>query len=261
MNPELVLSHFSLPRAHPIVDRVRLAAAAGFDGIGLYVGNYAQLEADGFAPHGLRDLLAEHSLRLREIEVIPALGVDAGEREATAWRMADEFGCRYVQVIGPGGDDIALAARAFGAICDRAADHGLVVGLEFLPFTDIVSVDDARRIVEAADRANGGLCVDIWHHERGARDLAAIARVPGELITGIQLSDGSVMAKDADYYTDCLANRVAPGDGEFDVAGFIDAIRATGTAAPWSLEVCSAPGWAHPEQHVHGISAGIRRFM
>ena len=78
MQPELVLSHFSLPRAHPIEERVRLAAAAGFDGIGLYVGHYAQLEADGFAPHGLRDLLDEHSVRLREIEVIPRLGVDAG---------------------------------------------------------------------------------------------------------------------------------------------------------------------------------------
>ena len=137
---ELILSHFSLPRAHPIEERVRLAAEAGFDGIGLYVGNYAQLETDGFAPHGLRDLLAEHQIRLREIEVIPALGVGMEEREATAWRMADEFQCRYVQVIGNSGDDIAAAGRAFGSLCDRAADHGLVVGLEFVPFTDIVFV-------------------------------------------------------------------------------------------------------------------------
>ena len=35
---ELVLSHFSLPRLHPIEERVRLAAEAGFDGIGLYEG-------------------------------------------------------------------------------------------------------------------------------------------------------------------------------------------------------------------------------
>jgi sugar phosphate isomerase/epimerase len=258
---ELVLSHFSLPRAHPIHDRVRLAAAAGFDGIGLYVGNYAQLEADGFAPHGLRDLLAEHSMRLREIEVIPGLGLGAETREAIAWRMADEFGCRYVQVIGPSGPDIAAAGRIFGALCDRAADHGLVVGLEFVPFTDIVTVDDARRIVEAADRPNGGICVDIWHHERGLRDLAAIAALPGELITGIQLSDGTRVPQEPDYYTDCLANRCAPGDGEFDFAGFLDAVTSTGTTAPWSLEVCSTAGWADPERHVTHIAAVIRGFM
>lgn len=258
---ELVLSHFSLPRAHPIEDRVRLAAAAGFDGIGLYVGNYAKLEADGFAPHGLRELLAEHEMLLREIEVIPALGVDMQEREATAWRMADEFQCRYVQVIGNGGDDLAAAGRAFGSLCDRAADHGLAVGLEFVPFTDIVSVHDARRIVEAADRANGGICVDIWHHERGASDLAGIAALPGELITGIQLNDGARVPVDPDYYTDCLANRCAPGDGEFDMVGFLAAIAATGTTAPWSLEVCSAAGWAQPEEHVDHIATAIRSFM
>jgi len=258
---ELVLSHFSLPRAHPIEDRVRLAAAAGFDGIGLYVGNYVQLESDGFAPHGLRELLAEHRIRLREIEVIPALGVDMQEREATAWRMADEFHCRYVQVIGNGGDDLSAAGRAFGSLCDRAADHGLVVGLEFVPFTDIVSVHDARRIVEAADRSNGGICVDIWHHERGACDLAGIAALPGELITGIQLNDGARVPLDADYYTDCLANRCAPGDGEFDIVGFLAAIAATGTTAPWSLEVCSATGWAQPEEHVNHIATAIRSFI
>ena len=256
---ELVLSHFSLPRLHPIEDRVRLAAAAGFDGIGLYVGHYAQLEAEGLAPNGLRELLDEHAIRLREIEVIPGLGIDAGEREATAWRMADEFGCRYVQVIGPAGEDVAVAGRAFGALCDRAADHGLVVGLEFLPFTDIVSVHDARRIVESAGRPNGGICVDIWHHERGARDLAAIAALPGELITGIQLSDGTLTPADSDYYADCLTNRCAPGDGEFDVAGFLATVASTGTTAPWSLEVCSAAGWAEPEFHVRRIGAAINR--
>jgi sugar phosphate isomerase/epimerase len=258
---ELVLSHFSLSRHHPIADRVRLAAQAGFDAIGLYVGQYAQLEQEGFAPHGLRELLDEHSLRLREIEVIPRLGVDSEDRLATAFRMADAFGCRYLQVIGPGGPDVAAAAAAFGQLCDRAADHGLVLGLEFLPFTDIYSVTDARRIVEAADRPNGGICVDSWHHERGARDLAAIAALPGQLITGVQINDGARVPLDPDYYTDCLANRCAPGDGEFDLAGFVAALRTTGTTVPWSVEVCSTAGWANPEEHVMQLGRAIRRFV
>lgn len=260
-----VLSHFSLSRQHPIVDRVALAAANGFSSIGLYVGQYAQLETDGFAPNGLSELLEEHGVRLAEIEVIPGLGRDGegGERAAlmenTAFRMADAFGCRYLQVIGSGGS-LAEAARAFGSLCDRAGDHGLVLGLEFLPFTDIVSVTDARRIVEAADRPNGGICVDVWHHERGARDLAAIAALPAELITGIQLSDGAHVPIEADYYTDCLANRVALGDGEFDLDGFFTAIAGAGAGVPCSAEVCSATGWADASGHVSAIAAGMRRF-
>ncbi len=267
MVTELVLSHFSLARHHPIADRVRLAAAAGFDGIGLYVGHYAALERDGEAPGRLREQLAEHDLLLREIEVISGLGADgpggadAAEREAVAFRMADEFGCRYLQVIGPSGDDLDAASRAFGGLCDRAADHGLVVGLEFLPsMSDIEDVHQARRIVEGAGRSNGGLCVDVWHHERGADDLAAIAALPGDLITGIQLNDGTKVPADADYYTDCLANRVAPGDGEFDLVGFMAAVRGTGCTTPVSVEVCSAAGWADPEQHVRRIADGARRY-
>jgi sugar phosphate isomerase/epimerase len=260
MTRELILSHFSLPRTHPIDERIRLAAEHGFDGIGLFVGHYAQLEAEGMAPGAIQQLLDQHGIRLREIEVIPSLGVGQDEREAIAYRMADAFGCRYMQVIGPAGDDIAAAAAAFGALCDRAADHGLVVGLEFLPFTDVRTVTDARRIVEEADRPNAGICVDIWHHERGARDLDAIATLPGELITGIQLNDGTRVPENPDYYTDCLANRRPMGDGEFDVAAFLAAVEGTGTTAPWSLEVCSTTGWASPDDHIASIAAGVARF-
>jgi sugar phosphate isomerase/epimerase len=264
---DLVLNHFSLARQFPIEDRVRLAAANGFAGIGLYVVQYQQLEVEGRAPGALRELLAEHGVCLAEIEVIPGLGTDgvggerAAEMEATAFRMADEFGCRYLQAIGPAEMPIADAGRAYGGLCDRAADHGLVVGLEFLPFTDIVSVHDARAIVEAAGRPNGGICVDIWHHERGARDLAAIADLPAAMITGVQINDGTRVPANPDYYTDCLANRVAPGAGEFDVAGFIEAVRSTGCSVPLALEVCSADGWRQPEQHVRDIANGMRAMQ
>ena len=262
---DLVLSHFSLARDHPVASRVALAASAGFAGIGMYVGQYRQLELDGFAPHGLRDLLDEHGICLAEIEVVPGLGVDgwgadrAADAECIAWRMADEFQCRYVQTIGPAYSSLRVAAAAFGSLCDRAGHHGLLVGLEFLPFTDIADVDQARRIVEEADRPNGGICVDIWHHERGANDLAAIAALPAELITGVQLSDGPHRASDADYYTDCLENRVALGDGEFDVDAFVSAVRGTGCEVPFAAEVCSKEGWQHAEEHVSRLAESMRR--
>lgn len=264
---DLVLSHFSLRRDHPIEERIALAASAGFAGIGLFVGQYAALEQDGVAPGGLRELLDEHDLCLAEIEVVPGLGRDGvgGERAAAveeiAWRMADEFGCRYLQVIGPAELPVDEAARAFGGLCDRAAEHGLVVGLEFLPFTDIVSPLDALRIVEGADRPNGGLCIDIWHHERGARDVTTIAELPPELITGVQMSDGTRVPEDPDYYTDCLTNRRAPGDGEFDVAGLVGLLAAAGVEVPWGMEVCSATGWADPARHVEAIASGMRSFL
>jgi len=264
---DLVLSHFSMGRFHPIEERIAMAARHGYAGIGLWVGHYARLEDEGVAPGMVRDLLDEHGVVLAEIEVIPGLGADGagGERarelEAIAWRMADAFGCRYLQVIGPSDRPVTEAGRAFGALCDRAADHGLVVGLEFLPFTDIVDVHHARRIVEAADRPNGGVCLDVWHHVRGAADLDAIAALPGALITGIQMNDGPVIPENPDYYTDCLENRRPPGAGEFDLARIVEVIRSTGTRVPWSVEIPSTGSWADPEPFVAEAAAGMRHLL
>jgi sugar phosphate isomerase/epimerase len=264
----LVMSHFTLERTHPIADRIASAAGAGFDGIGLYIGEYARLKSEGFAPHGLRDLLAEHDIVLAEIEVVrgwagTAEAKTTNERsEAIAWEMADEFDCRYLQAIGPSEGSISDAGREFGALCDRAGEHGLVVGIEFLPFTNIVTAADALAIVEEADRVNGGICVDIWHHTRGANDLSLIEAIPSDKVLGIQMNDGPIVPDDPDYYTDCLHNRVPPGDGEFDVDGFVGLLLAKGVTVPWSLEVCQDSAWGRPGlEHATRCAAGMRAAL
>lgn len=261
-----VLSHFTLDRMHPIDDRVRLASENGFGSIGLFVGQFLELEREGWGTSRISELLDRYEMKISEIEVIPGLGREGlgGDRAAVwedaAFRIADAFGCRYLQVIGSAGDRVA-AAKAFGSLCDRAADHGLVVGLEFVPFTDIVSAGDSRRIVEDADRPNAGICVDVWHVERGTRDLDELAEIPGELITGVQVNDGSIEPADPDYYTDCLAHRVAPGEGEMRVAEILEIVRVSGCSVPWSVEAPSTLGWASPDDHVARCAAGLRKFL
>jgi len=265
---DLVLSHFSLDRHHPIEDRVAAAAAAGFDSIGLYIGHYRQLLDEGFAPEQLRELLDEHNLTLSEIEVLRGWATSAVDTddylamEATAWAMADEFGCRYVQAIGPYDATIEDCGHAFGALCDRAGEHGLVVGLEFLPFTNIYDAADGMRVVEVADRANGGLCVDIWHHTRGTNDLEQIKAIPGDKVMGIQMNDGPNDQQLDDYVQDCLRTRVPPGLGTFDVPGFVGALIDSGANVPWSMEVCNDDVWGEPATaHCTAIATAMRQTL
>jgi sugar phosphate isomerase/epimerase len=264
---DLVLSHFSLARDHPIDDRIRSASAAGFAGIGLYAGQYRQLLNDGITAASVRDLLDEWSISIAEVEALSGWGAAVPtdsyhDFEAVAWEMVDEFESRYVQAIGPYEGTPRDAAIAFGALCDRAADHGAIVGLEFLPFTNIVDANDALAIVEDADRPNGGVCVDIWHHARGARDIEQIRRIPPELIVGIQMSDGPLDPVNPDYKDDCLRNRVAPGEGAFDVVGFVTTLLEIGANVPWSLEVCNDAVWGHPGgDHAARAAAAMRRVL
>lgn len=263
----MILSHYSLDPSVSLADRLRLAAANGFAAISLSLAYYQSLQHEGLTSDEVTDLLDEHNVVIADLEYIRGFGADgvdgatAAGLEQLAFQLADQFGCRYLQVIPPAGPDPLAAARAFGSVCDRAADHGLVVAVEFLPRSDLPTVTDAWRLVESAGRANGGICVDIWHHNRGPGTLSEIAQVPGEFINGVQLSDGALLAPPGSYADDALGNRVPPGWGEFDSDGFVHAIRSTGTTSPWSVEVCSTTGWAQPDKHVAEIAAATSDLL
>jgi sugar phosphate isomerase/epimerase len=268
----LVLSHFTLDRNHDIADRVRVAAEGGYDGMGLYLGNFVALrDADRLGE--LDDLLAEYELPLCDIEVLRGWGTvgladeSYAAMEDAAWAMAERYGCRYIQAIGPVGDDLGEAGAAFGALCDRAAEHGLVVGLEFLPFTpNVFDADAGRRIVEEADRPNGGLCVDIWHHTRGSNDIEQLRQLSAEHVTGIQMNDGPLKPTDpTDYVQDCLRYRVPPGEGEMDAVGFVTELLRIGADVPWQLEVCNDDVWDKPGEpalaHARAAADGMRSVL
>ena len=262
-----MLSHFSLAREHPIEDRIEAASAAGFAGIGLYVGQFRTLRESGMTTGQLDELLTGADLCLAEIEVLMGWASERPsdaywEMESLVWELVDAFDSRYVQAIGPYDGTVADAAERFGALCDRAADHGAVVGLEFLPFTNIVDAADALAIVEGADRPNGGVCVDIWHHARGADDLELIRAIPRELITGVQMSDGPATPTLDDYKDDCLRHRVPPGEGDFDAQTFVGTLIDMGVELPWSLEVCNDDVWGEPgADHVRRAADGMRRVL
>jgi sugar phosphate isomerase/epimerase len=251
---DLVMSHFTLARHYPIEDRIAAAAAAGIAGIGLYVGDVERQVEAGMTLDGLRDLLDKYGVVLAEIEAIQIWETNGAGGERTqrwldlAWQLAEHLGTRYVQVVGPYSQPLEVAAERFGEVCDRAADYGLKVGLEFLPFTNVPTAADAMAVVSAAGRRNGGVCVDIWHHRRGANDSSLIEAIPADKVMAVQINDGPMRPRLDDYKEDCLLNRVAPGDGEMHVAEFIAMLLRMGVSAPWSLEVCQqgAPvGAAH----------------
>ena len=118
-------------------------------------------------------------------------------------------------------------------------------------------------IVERADRPNGGVCVDIWHHARGANDLDLIRAIPDELIVGIQMSDGTTEPALDDYKDDCLRNRQPPGTGDFDAVGFAQTLLDKGVDVPWSIEACNDDAWSGDgaEAHVTACVEALRDVL
>jgi sugar phosphate isomerase/epimerase len=262
--PDLVWSHFSRPRFDDFDARVRAAASAGYAGIGLYAQAYGRMREAGRTATELASLVAEHGLALAEVETArgwwQTVGPHADECalvEELAYELADAAGVRYLQVIGPYECAFEQAVHQFGQLCDRAAVHGLLVGIEWLPYTNIANASDAQAMVEAVGRDNAGYCADIWHHERGANDLAMI---PARIFA-VQMNDGPSERVHDDYKTDCLASRVPPGEGTFDSIGFVRTLIDMGVNAPISLEVCSDELWEGPVKDAATASAGAMRRL
>jgi sugar phosphate isomerase/epimerase len=245
---DLILSHFSLGRSRAFEERVRAAAEAGFAGMGLYIGEYQRLRAEGARDADLRSVLDQHGMRLIEIEALRGWSAAGPERaaylrtERSVFAMSDALGPgRRVQVVGPYSGTIDDAAEAFAGVCDRAAEHGLAAAIEFLPeMTNIPDAATAMQIVTRAGRPNGGICLDCWHHFRGANDDDMLRAIPPERIFTVQFDDGPRQRVDPDYYTDCTRYRDVPGEGEFDLAGFLRLLDGMGVRLPLSVEVISA---------------------
>lgn len=252
--PDLVWSHFSRPRFGAFDERVEAAAGAGFAAIGLYLYEYERLLNEERRSNAtLAAQLDAHGLCVAEIEALKGWwAVDGTESaafehaESLAFQIADGLGARYLQVIGPYDCTFAQAADRLGGLCDRAARYGLLVGIEWLPYTNIPSAASAQQLVEAIGRPNLGYCADIWHHVRGANDEAMLRALPGDRIFAVQMNDGPLAPTLADYKDDCLATRVPPGEGEFDCTGFLRTLRNLGVTAPISLEIASTELWKLP---------------
>jgi sugar phosphate isomerase/epimerase len=232
---DAVLSFHSLPPV-PIEERVVAARAGGFDRIGLSCRRIGDWLAAGHDLGELRDLLAAHGVAVAELEALHVLRAEPDPHENVAFALAEALGAGYVQVIGPYEGSCADAVARFGAFCDRAGEHGLAVGLEFLPWTNVPDAAAAALIVTRAGRPNGGVCVDLWHLHRSGWTLAGLGPL-WPAVCALQLNDGPRVAEDPDLLADCLRNRRLPGDGEFDVATAVAEARRRVADLRLSVEV------------------------
>jgi sugar phosphate isomerase/epimerase len=251
----LVLCSGTIPRDTSFRQRLEVAAEAGYRAVSLWGRDYERARRDGHSDAEMRIMLDDHGLVVAEVDpawwwtpgaagvTIPA-ELDTLEvfrhGEDHLLRMAEAVGARSLNaadVLG-GTWTVEEGAEAFATLCDRAAQHGLLVHLEWLAWSRIPDVSTAWDVVRMADRPNGGLNVDTWHCARTGTAADDLRALPGERVLAIQLDDGPLLPEE-NLIDATLHDRVLPGEGEFDLAGYLGALRDIGVRCPVGVEVFS----------------------
>jgi sugar phosphate isomerase/epimerase len=251
-------------------DRVAAAAAAGFVGLGILVDDYDAIRAGGRTDADLRAICEEHGVGVPEIEFLyhwtctDERGDLARRLEDRLYRVADAFGARHLNMgdVNPPDEmpPLDLAAERFAAICDRAAGHGLLVALEFLPWSGIPDAATAWEIVRTADRPNGGINLDVWHHFRGAADDDMLREIPPERIACVAISDADPNVV-GDLIEDTTRHRRLPGEGNLDLEGFLRLLDGHRVTAPVTVEILSDEQNARPTDEAARVAMAATRAV
>ncbi|GEL24859.1 hypothetical protein PSU4_38130 [Pseudonocardia sulfidoxydans NBRC 16205] len=221
--------HMSKPPRHPLRDRARAAAAAGFTGLAL---------APGEAAAGIDAVVAAlDGFPAPEIE--PLKGWDSGGRddEEAVFALADALGCRQVTTIQLVGVDEPRLAERFAGMCARAAEHGLTVGFEPRANSPVSTPAQAAALITAAGASNAGIVLDAYHFHRAGVSSDELAPHAG-LVVSVQLNDMLATPR-PDPAEDALEFRLTPGDGVIDLHSWLIELDRLGIDVPVAVEILS----------------------
>ena len=230
-------------------DRCEEAAKVGFAGIGIW---HADLE-HVLETHTLAEMKAtfdDAGLRHLELEFLMDWFVDPGDERRAASDQQRRLLFDAAAVLEPHhikiGNIPATPApleqvtERFAELCaDAAEHHAATIAYEIMPFDpNVRTLDDVITVAAGAGAPNGGIAIDTWHMGKLGIAPEELRRIPLEHLAWVELSDGQ-REDMPDPVDETINHRRLPGEGEFDVAAYVEVGRDMGYPGPWGVEVLS----------------------
>ena len=230
-------------------DRCEHARRVGFSGLGIW---HADLEhlLETSSLEEIKSIFDDAGLKHLELEFLWEWFLDPDDERRKAVEPArrmlleaagklDAHHIKAGNIMGRECDFDTLTER-YAELCADAAQHtDARIAYEFMPpDVNVHTVDAALRLVEGAGAPNGGLAIDTWHMSKLGIAPDELRRIPVEQLAWIELSDGQIEDMD-DPVVETTQFRRLPGEGEFDIPGYVAVAQDIGYPGPWGVEVLS----------------------
>ncbi|MGL4257388.1 MAG: bifunctional sugar phosphate isomerase/epimerase/4-hydroxyphenylpyruvate dioxygenase family protein [Microbacterium sp.] len=225
-------------------EKLVAAREAGFDGVEIFE---PDLIASPSAPEAIRGRAEQLGVSLdlyqpfRDFEGVGPDLLEQNLRRAKAkFVLMNRLGiqtmllCSNVATARSGDEQLAAAQlRRLGELADQFDVRVAYEALAWGRFVD--GYETAARIVRLADHPRVGVCLDSFHILSKGHNPEAIETIPADKIFFVQLADAPLLSLDVLSWS--RHHRLFPGEGGFDLGGFMAHLVRTGYDGPVSLEV------------------------
>ena len=246
-------------RPASLMEKIRIAGAAGFSAIELWNDDLTAHQDGGGALGDVVQALADHGLAAPTCIAVHGWLGSTGPAHASAleeakrrMEQAAAVGSEYVIASPPMEPfDLSRGGADYRELLEIGAELGVKPAMEYLGFMkSVYTIDQAWQIVEDADHPDSSLIMDPFHILRGGGPIDSIAKVPGDKVAIWHWNDapgGKPFAEQSD------ADRVLPGDGVGPLREIERLALAQGYEGYVSLELFNPELWTRDPLEVAKI--------
>lgn len=232
--------------ARDIKTRIETAARAGFTGMGFWHTDIAAIKQHT-SLSDVRKMLDDNGIVHIEIEWLNEwFRTDERRVESDKWRAllldaAEQLNGRHIKIADLENHDVSVEQMtpAFAELCAQAAERGTNIVFEMLPpaFSSLPSLDLVLKLVKDSGAKNGGIMVDNLHLQRIGESFDKLeASLSEDIVVAVEINDG-FLGTPVHFEDTVINRRLLPGDGEFDIEGFLHAAWNSGYDGPIGVEV------------------------
>lgn len=243
------LAYLTIPKTAP-TEHIRIAKECGYDFVSLrtipmYLENEPEfiMEKNPALFSATKQALLEYDMRVLDIE-LARVRADLDTNFEAAFEKGAELGASNV-LSSIWTQNHAFNVEQCGKICEKAAQFGLTVNLEFVTFAGVRNLKDTLRILDEVNAPNLKIMVDTVHAHRSYVTAEELSAVEADRYGLIHLCDCPAVIPDADDPEMVYVAREArlyPGEGGADIAGMLRALPKN----PCSIEL---PNTRRIQQH------------